>query len=223
MRTLAQLELIQLFGAQMATLIEEHSTHLTFPEDETLLVPDTYVKVLPFIISGSVKIYREDEEGNEIFLYYVEKMQTCAMTALACLGGDKSKIKAVCEVETQLWAIPMESVETWMAEQLPFRRFILRTCGQKFDELFKAVDNLAFKKLDERLLQYIREYCKTNSVRYISKTHQELANEMNTSREVVSRLLKQMERQGHVRLARSRISLITPNEGEGENRLEEAV
>ncbi len=207
----------------MATLIEEHATFLTFPADEVLLVPDTYVRVLPFIVAGSVKIYREDEEGNEIFLYYVEKMQTCAMTALACLGGDKSKIKAVCEVETTLWAIPMESVEEWMAEQISFRRFILRTCGQKFDELFKAVDNLAFKKLDERLLHYIREYCKTNEVRYISKTHQELATEMNTSREVVSRLLKQMERQGYVRLARSRISLIMPNDREMDDQLDEAV
>ena len=200
--------MIKIFGNQVATIIEENATPMTIPPEEVIMVPDTYVKILPFVLEGTIKIYREDEDGNEVFLYYVEKMQTCAMSALASLGGDKSKIKAVTETEVRLLAIPSKFVELWMSEQVPFRRFILHTCGQKFDELFKAIDNIAFKKLDERLLEHIREACKTSGLNYISKTHLELANELNTSREVVSRLLKQMEKQGFVRLARSRISLI---------------
>ncbi len=200
--------MIRIFGNQMTTVIEQHATPMTIPPDEVILVPETYVKILPFVLEGSIRIYRVDEEGKEIFLYYVEQMQTCAMSVLACLGGDKSKIKAVTETETRLLAIPSNYAELWMEQEVSFRRFILHSCGQKFDELFRAIDNLAFKKLDERLLEYIREACKTNGSNFITMTHLELANEMNTSREVVSRLLKQMERQGLVRMARSRISLV---------------
>lgn len=192
----------------MADLIEQHATPMTVPAEETIMLPDAYVKVLPLVLDGSIRIYRVDEEGKEVFLYYVEALQTCAMSVLASLGGDKSKVKAVTETEVKLLAIPGDLVERWMEEQVSFRRFILHTCGQKFDDLFRAIDNLAFKKLDERLLEYIREACRNGGTNFISMTHLELANEMNTSREVVSRLLKQMERQGLVRMARSRISLL---------------
>lgn len=207
-KSITQQQVARIFGNDMAALMEHHATPMTVPAEETLMVPDAYVKVLPFVLEGSIRIYRVDEEGKEVFLYYVEAMQTCAMSVLACLGGDKSKVKAVTETEVKLMAIPSNLVEQWMEEQLPFRRFILQTCGQKFDDLFRAIDNLAFKKLDERLLEYIREACRNSGATFISMTHQELAHEMNTSREVVSRLLKQMERQGLVRMARSRISLL---------------
>ncbi|PUZ23798.1 Crp/Fnr family transcriptional regulator [Chitinophaga costaii] len=195
----------------MTSVIEQHATPMTIPPDEVILVPDAYVRILPFVLEGSIRIYRVDEEGKEIFLYYVEQSQTCAMSVLACLGGDKSKIKAVTETETHLLAIPSSFVENWMENQVVFRRFILHTCEKKFEDLFRAIDSLAFKKLDERLLDYIRESCKTAGNNFITMTHQELAREMNTSREVVSRLLKQMERQGLVRMARSRISLVKPS------------
>jgi CRP/FNR family transcriptional regulator len=176
--------------------------------DEILIDINENIKNLPMLIEGSVKILREDENGNEVFLYYVDAGNTCAATLTCCMDSKISNIRAVVEEDAVFLTIPYEYMDIWMGKYKSWREFILTTYSLRFEELLKAVDQLAFKKMDQRILNFLKEKAKLLNNNFIKISHQQIAYDLNTSREVVSRILKQMEKEGMVKISRGQLELL---------------
>jgi len=169
---------------------------------------DQTIDQIPLVINGSIKILREDEEGNEIFLYYLEPGQACATSITCCISGQRSTIRAIAEDDTQYMGIPVQYSDEWMLKYKTWKNFVMNTYAERFEELLKAIDQLAFKKMDERLSKYLHDKAELHDSFEINISHQEIAYDLNTSREVISRLLKQLERIGSIKLGRNRIIML---------------
>lgn len=178
------------------------------PEGFLLMDIGESIKAMPLILSGAIKILREDEKGNELLLYFIEKGDTCAMTLSCCVGHAKSEIRAVAETDTTLVMIPVEKMESWMAAYKSWRQFILQSYHDRLMEMLETIDSIAFLKMDERLLRHLRDKAMITHDDLIQTTHQEIAQDLNTSRVVVSRLLKKLENQGKIQLHRNSIKVI---------------
>jgi len=178
------------------------------PVGAYLIRPGEYIRSVPIIISGSVKIMRSDQEGREALLYYLDGVDTCAMSLTCCLSSKKSEITAVAEEETELIAIPVEKIDTWMCQYSTWKQFVFQTYQKRFDNLLSTIDEVMFHKLDERLLAYIQKKVASCQCSELAITHEEIAQELATSREVISRLLKQLEKTGQIKLMRNKIALI---------------
>lgn len=163
---------------------------------------------IPLVLKGSIKIIREDEDGNEIFLYYLEPGHACATSITCCMSGQRSTIRAIAEDDTEYLSIPVDYSDEWMLKYRTWKNFVMNTYAERFEELLKAIDQLAFKKMDERLTKYLHDKATLRDSSEIQISHQEIAYDLNTSREVISRLLKQLERMGSIKLGRNRIILL---------------
>ena len=177
--------------------------------EEVLMDYGKTIRSIPILLSGAIKVFREDANGDELLLYFLEEGDTCAMTMTCCLGGSTSKIRAVAESETKLIMIPVEKMELWMAKYSTWRKFVLESYQSRFNELLETVDSLAFLNMDERLINYLNSKSKVNKANFIAVTHQDIATELNTSRVVISRLLKKLENNGSIILSRNQIELIS--------------
>lgn len=177
-------------------------------EGEILIDINQNVKNLPLLIEGSVKVLREDEDGHEVFLYYVDAGNTCAATLTCCMDSKRSNIRATVEENAIFITVPYEYMDKWMGQYKCWREFILTTYSIRFEELLKAVDQLAFKKMDERIANFLAEKSKLLNSSIIKISHQQIAYDLNTSREVVSRILKQMETEGMVKISRGQLELV---------------
>lgn len=169
---------------------------------------DQSIDQIPLVTKGSIKISREDEEGNEIFLYYLEPGHACATSITCCLSGQRSTIRAIAEEDTEYLAIPVQYSDEWMLKYKTWKNFVMNTYSERFEELLKTIDQLAFKKMDERLEKYLHDKADIHDSSIINISHQEIAYDLNTSREVISRLLKQLERIGSIKLGRNRIVIL---------------
>ena len=169
------------------------------------------IQHIPLILDGVIKIVREDESGDELLLYFVEFGNTCAMTLNCCLGQTKSEIRALCESDVRLILIPVNYMDPWLAKYKSWRSFVFNNFNTRLSELLKAVDALTFLKLDERLMNYLTEKAKVTDNTVLEVTHLEIANDLNSSRVVISRLLKQLENEGVLRLGRNTITLSEVN------------
>jgi CRP/FNR family transcriptional regulator len=170
---------------------------------------DLYEEIdsMPLVIEGAIKISREDEDGHELFLYYIEAGTTCAATLTCCMNNQRSNILAVVEEDATFLRIPSVQMDQWMAKYSSWRKFILSNYAMRYDELLEVVDILAFKKMDSRILNFLEDKAKLNDKATVELSHQEIAYNLNTSREVVSRILKQLEKSGRVKLSRGTIKL----------------
>ena len=177
-------------------------------EGETLMSPGTYIRSIPIILKGSIKILRTDEDGREILMYYLGSGESCAMSLTCCLNARRSEIHAVAETATDMVLLPVQSVEEWIVRYPTWRAFVFETYQRRFDDLLKTIDGVAFKKMDERLWYYLQRKTDLTNSLTVETTHEEIAQELGTSREVVSRLLKQLEKIGSVRLARNRVEIL---------------
>ena len=166
------------------------------------------IEFMPLIIRGAIKVLREDENGDELVLYFIEQGDTCAMTITCCIGQKKSKIRAVTEVETEMLMIPVQKINDWMNKYQTWQMFILQSYHERMQELLEAIDTIAFLNMDERLLKYLKDKAMINRNDVISVTHKEIANDMHTSRVVVSRLLKALEIKGEIKLNRNQITVL---------------
>lgn len=175
---------------------------------DTLMDVGRYVKAIPLLVKGKLKIFREDEEGRELFLYYVNPGETCAISLVCSERDRKSKIKAVAIEDTTYLAVPVRFMDEWMQQYKNWYYFVMETYRKRFEEVLNTVDSVAFHKLDERLLGYIKKNTEALGTDTLNTTHQEIANELSTSREVISRLLKQLEKNGVVKLGRNKIQLL---------------
>ncbi len=166
------------------------------------------ITMMPLLLTGAIKILREDDEGDELLLYFLETGDTCAMTFSCCMGKNKSEIRAVAETETELVLIPIENMEVWMGRYNSWQRFILDSYHTRMMELLETVDTLAFLRMDERLLKHLQDKAKVNHDDLVHTTHQDIALDMHTSRVVVSRLLKKLEKEGKIQMYRNQIKVL---------------
>ncbi|OYQ33200.1 Crp/Fnr family transcriptional regulator [Flavobacterium cyanobacteriorum] len=181
---------------------------MDFAEGDCLIEIGQYIRQMPLLINGAIKISREDKVEGELLLYFLEKGDTCAMTLACCLGDTQSEIRAVAETSGSVAMIPIGKMEEWLGRYKSWRNFVFSSYNKRMSEMLIAIDNLAFMKMDERLLNYLHEKSKVTGSYVISNTHQEIAYELNTSRVVVSRLLKALENDGIVKLNRNTIELL---------------
>ncbi|EAZ79228.1 Crp/Fnr family transcriptional regulator [Algoriphagus machipongonensis] len=183
--------------------ILEQGQVLNLEPGKVLMEPGKFVKMVPIVLEGSIKILRVDEDGKELFLYYLDAGETCALSLTCCSASKPSEIKAIVEEKTILIGIPIGSHEKWMDEFRQWKEFVANTYQSRFQEMLVALDAVAFKKMDERLMRYIITKMKQYKSNEMHTTHQEIANELGTSREVVSRLLKQLEKKKWIELGRN--------------------
>lgn len=170
---------------------------------KVLMEPGQFVKMVPLVLEGAIKIMRMDEEGKELFLYYLDPGETCALSLTCCSASKPSEIKAVVEENTLLLAVPVKVHEEFSDEYKQWKDFVSTTYQRRFQEMLEALDAVAFKRMDERLMRYIVTKMKQFKANELHTTHQEIATELGTSREVVSRLLKQLEKKKWVELGRN--------------------
>lgn len=166
------------------------------------------VRTMPILLSGSIKVSRTDEEGREILLYYVNPNESCAMTFTCCMQQHASEIRAVAEEDVEMLAIPVSVMDEWMTKYPSWKSFVMRSVQNRFHELLKTIDQIAFQKLDERLVSYLKEKSRTTGSTLINLSHEQIANELATSRVVISRLLKKLETDKKLLLYRNQIKLL---------------
>ena len=189
--------------------INQVATIKEIREGEHLMEIGNYIRSMPLLLEGAVKVLREDENGDELLLYFLESGETCAMTITCCLGNTRSEIRAIAEKDTRLIMLPVQKMQEWMEQYSSWRKFVLSSYQNRMMELLNTIDKIAFLKMDERLISYLREKAKVSNDDLIKSTHQEIAYELNTSRVVISRLLKKLENDGFIELHRNRIKLLT--------------
>lgn len=179
-----------------------------FEEGSVILNENAYIRAIPIVLQGCIGVMRTDDEGREILLYYINAGESCIMSFLGGLHNDTSKVKAIAEEETEVLFVPIDKVNLLIKENPEWLDYIFRLYHKRFEELLEVVNDVAFKKMDERLLNFIKKRCELSKTNTLHITHEHLANELGTARVVVSRLLKQMEEKGLLKLGRNKISLV---------------
>lgn len=197
-----------LFEDALLQEINSVGTYKDIPEDYKLIEIGDYIKSMPLLISGAIKILREDKDGDELLLYFIEQGDTCAMTLSCCLGNSKSEIRAIAETDTKLIMIPIAKMEEWLSKYKTWQQFVLQSYHNRMTELFEAIDSIAFLKMDERLFKYLKDKAMVNHNEVIIVTHQKIARDLHTSRVVISRLLKALENAGKIELHRNSIKIL---------------
>ncbi len=179
-----------------------------FPAGSVIQQEDSYIKAIPLVLNGSLKVMRTDHDGHEILLYYITPGESCIMSFLGGIHNETSKVKAIVEEDAEILFIPVEKASEWVKKFPEWSDFIFRLYHKRFEELLTAVNAIAFQKLDTRLLQLIKQKVALYQSNEIKITHQQLAEELGTAREAVSRVIKQMENEGLVMLSRNKITLM---------------
>mgnify|MGYP000132383186 FL=1 len=196
-----------LFEKKLLEEIIEVSSLQKVTKGDIMIDVGEKVKFIPILTNGAIKVVREDESGEEILLYFVEFGNTCAMTLNCCLENSRSEIRAICEKDTTLIMVPVSQMDNWLVKYRSWRNFIFQNYQNRLNEMLKAIDSLTFLKLDERLRKYLKEKSKVADNSNITVTHLDIATDLNSSRVVISRLLKQMENDGEVSLGRNTIKI----------------
>ena len=185
-----------------------YGTTKKFNAGDVILNENAYIRSIPIVLSGSIRVMRNDDEGREILLYYIKSGESCIMSFLGGIHQDTSKVRAVAEDETEILFVPVDKVITLIREHDDWLDFIFRLYHKRFEELLEVVNAVAFKKIDERLILLLQKKSELSKLNTITITHEQLANELGTARVVVSRLLKQLEVDGRVELGRNKITLL---------------
>ncbi len=202
------LPMMQLFEKGLQEQLKVNSRIATFSEGDVIIEIDQYIKSIPIVIKGTVKVIREAEEGNELFLYYVDAGSTCAMSLTCCMRDQQSQVRAIAEESLELMMVPVEKMDAWMMEYRTWKDFVMQSYSSRFEALLHTIDLIAFHHMDDRLDTYLKKKAKVHNSNIVNITHQEIAAELNSSREAVSRLLKKLELLGEVKLHRNRIELL---------------
>ncbi len=198
-----------LFEDALINEIVQVGTFKEVPAGFKMMEIGSYVKAIPLLVSGVIKILREDTNGDELLLYYLEKGDTCSMTMTCCMGQTKSEIRAVVETDAKLIMIPVQKMEQWTANFTSWRNFVFESYHNRLNEMLHTIDSIAFDNMDQRLLNYLKEKARITQSKVIENTHQEIAYDLHSSRVVISRLLKKLENIGKIKLHRNYIQIIT--------------
>ena len=193
--------------SELLNEIEKQGELIFLEEGQTLIKKGSYPKFIPLILEGIIKVNRIDDEGNEIFLYYLSSGDSCSMTLACCTNYTASKLSATVEEKATIIKIPIEIMDKWMSSYSVWRNYVFSSLNIRITSLLEAIDQIAFSSLDERLISLLEKTSKSKNTLEIKTTHQDLAKELNTSREVISRLLKKLEKEELVTLGRNKIVL----------------
>jgi CRP/FNR family transcriptional regulator len=175
----------------------------TFQTNEVLIREGQFITSFPLVLKGLIRVTRNNDDGNELLLYYLKQNEVCAMSLTCCMTNLTSNVKAVAEEETEVIMLPVEMLDNWMCKYPGWKQFVMQTFQNRFRELIDTIDSIAFLKLDERLVRYFTDRYKQTGTVKLNETHQDLALRLNTSREVISRLLKKLEKDGKIKLSRN--------------------
>lgn len=205
-------DLLEIFSSHFEKLLIDEilleGRLMEVPAGETIMDIGQYIRSIPLLLSGAIKVLREDEEGDELLLYYLEQGETCSVTMACCMGQTKSEIRAITETDTRLVMVPVQKMEEWMAKYKGWRNYVFESYQNRLNELLLTVDSIAFKNLDQRLVDYLKKKVEVTNDDRIRNTHQEIAYDLHTSRVVVSRLLKKLEKMKKLVLHRNYIHVI---------------
>ncbi len=186
--------------------ILEKGIHKIFNTNETLIREGQFISSFPIVLKGLIRITRNNEDGNELLLYYLQENEVCAMSLTCCMANMKSNVNAMTEDVTEVIMLPVALLDSWMCKYPSWKQFVMHTFQTRFRELIDTVDTLAFLKLDERLVKFFIDRYQKSGTTTFSGTHQQLALQLNTSREVISRILKKLEKEGKIEISRNFIN-----------------
>ena len=197
-----------LFEEELLNEIASAGQLKSFKENEIIIDLDQTISHMPLLLHGAIRIMRDDDNDGELLLYYLEKGDTCAMTMTCCLGAKTSNIRATAETNGEMVMIPVQKMDDWLAKYPTWRAFVFNSYQDRLDEMMRSIDNLAFKDSKGRLENYLIEVASVNKSRVVNKTHAEIAYELNTSRVVISRLLKVLENENFIKQQRNSITIL---------------
>lgn len=197
------------FEKKLVDEINEFGTIMDFKEGDVIMDYGRVIRMMPLILKGTIKILRQDEEGREILLYYLSTKETCSMAYAFCMDAKQSEIKAIAEEDTTIVAIPPYKLDEWLCKYPTWKSYIMQSFNDRFLELIKSIETIAFKKLDERLVNYLKEKQKITGSSAIKISHNQIADELGSSRVVISRLLKTLENENKLLLYRNEIKLLS--------------
>lgn len=195
----------EVFETELVDDIVNNGFLRTIDNGEILIDIGDNMTHVPLILNGAVKIIREDKNGDEIALYFLEKGDTCAISFINCINRSRSMFRGIAEKDTEGIFIPVEKVDEWLQKYETWRHFIIDSYHMRLIEMVESIDSLAFMRLDDRLYKYLTDKVKIMRNNTLIITHQEIADDINTSRVVVSRLLKKLENEGKIKIRRNRI------------------
>ena len=200
--------LATIFEPQLLKEMEQFGIVQHFKEGDLIMDYGKYIRMMPLILKGTIKVLRMDDEGNEILLYYLSSSESCSMAYSCCIEAIKSEVKAIAEDDVELIGIPHIKLDEWLCKYPSWKNYIMRSFNLRFIELLKSIESIAFHKLDERLVAYLKEKQRLSGSSVIKASHHLIADELATSRVVISRLLKQLENSKKIILYRNEIKLL---------------
>ena len=196
------------FEPELIELLDKNAIERTFHAGEVIVRTGQYIKSTVLVLSGRIKIYRQGEDGGEFLIYYLGPGEACAVSLICALQSQTSEITAKAIEDTEVIMLPVQLMDDLMSKYKSWSHFVIQTYRSRFDEMLTVIDNIAFRNMDERLEFYLKRSKANAGNTTLSLTHQEIADDLNSSREVISRLLKKMEQLGKIRLNRNSIELI---------------
>ena len=200
--------LSHLFEPQLLKEMEQFGTTQSFKEGDLIMDYGKYIRMMPIVLKGTIKVLKLDENNNEILLYYLSNNESCSMAYSCCLEAKKSEVKAIAEDDVDIIAIPHVKLDEWLCTYPSWKNYIMRSFNERFTELLKSIESIAFHKLDERLIGYLKEKKRHSGSSVIKSSHYLIADELATSRVVISRLLKHLENDKKIILYRNEIKLL---------------
>jgi CRP/FNR family transcriptional regulator len=196
------------FDDELLNEIAEIGVYRRYDKGRTMIEIGDELSEIPLILDGAVKIIREDSKKDEILMYFLERGDTCAISFVNCINKNKSIFRGEVEKDTECIMIPVRKIEEWLIKYRSWRQFIVDSYHNRMLEMVEAIDSLAFMNLDDRLYKYLTDKVKIMRNFNLHVKHQEIADDLNTSRVVISRLLKKLERSGKIKLGRNKIKII---------------
>ncbi len=193
------------FEDELLKEIEQCGTPLQLQAGEEILREGQFIKSFPLILEGSLRVIRHDDEASELLLYYLNPGEVCSMALTCCMGQQQSNITAIAEQDSLIIRIPVSYLDQWMVTYSNWKSYMMYAYRKRFDELLDTIDAIAFMDLDKRLERFFYSRFEATGEKQFHGKHQDIAYQLNTSREVISRLLKKMEQKGLVHLSRNRI------------------
>jgi CRP/FNR family transcriptional regulator len=197
-----------LFEAELLAEIASSGQFKTVSEGDFLMTIGQKITHMPLILSGSLKVMTEDEKGDDLLLYYLELGDTCAMTFSCCAKETNSSINVIAEEKSEMLLIPIENMELWMAKYSSWRNFVLESYNSRFNEMLTSIDSLAFDNMDQRLKKYLRDKAMIARGADLIITHADIANDLHSSRVVISRLMKKLEIEGIIKQRRNLVEVL---------------
>ncbi len=196
------------FDRDLINQLQEKASIVEVPAGTTILKVGDVIRVVPIVLSGLIKVVRQDDDGHELLLYYVNAAESCAMTVTSYMQRSPSEIMAIAEDTVQLMVVPVDVADDLYAQYTGWKSFVMKTIRDRFRELLVTIDQIAFQKLDERLVNYLRDRSRATGSPLLNVSHEQIAMDLATSRVVISRLLKKLEQEKKVNLYRNQIRLM---------------